>query len=149
MARIEVEKLNSLDLRTVSEVTAADPSVSPKTNNTIYSASNIRRPDSKNVISKMSESENDTMGRASKNVANNMSKSETFNKTKLSIETGIRENSSIYNRWSPSSYEMDIGTCPISDHPTVINHITLNLDSTAAQTPVVDQVQAPSIPAAS
>ena len=97
----------------------------------------------------MSESENDTMGRASKNVVNNMSKSETFNETKLSVEIGIREYMSIYNRWSPSSYEKDIGTYSFSDHPTVINHVTLNLDSTAAQTPVVDQVQAPSIPAAS
>ena len=142
------EDLNSLDLKTVSELTAVDPSVSPKTNNVMYSASIIRKHDSKNVISKMSESENDTMGRASKNVVNNMSKSETFNKTKLSVETGIRENSSIYTRWSPSSYEMDIGTYSISDHPTVSNHITLILDSTAAQIPVVDQVQAPNTQAA-
>ena len=88
------------------------------------------------------------MSRASKNVVNNMSKSETINKTKLSVETNIRENNSIYNKWSPFSYEMDIGTGYISDHPTVINHITLNLDNTAAQVQVVDQVQAPSTPAA-
>ena len=97
----------------------------------------------------LNRSENDTMSRASKNVENNMSKSETFNKTKLSVETDTRENNNVYNRWSPFSDEMDIGTYSISDHPIVINRITLDLDSTAAQTPVVDQVQAPSTPAAS
>ena len=35
----------------------------------------------------------------------------------------------------------------ISDHPTVINHNILNLDSAAVQTPVVDQVQVSSTPA--
>ena len=73
----------------------------------------------------MNRSENDTMSRASKNVENNMSKSETFKKAKLSIKTDIRENNNVYNRWSPFSDEMDIGTYSISEgfvRDTVLQH---------------------------
>ena len=45
----------------------------------------------------MSKSESDTMEPASKNVVNDMSKSEIINKTKLSVKTGIMENNSVYN----------------------------------------------------
>ena len=48
---------------------------------------NIRRPNSNNAISKMSKSEDKKMEPASKNVANNMSKSEIINNAKLSVKT--------------------------------------------------------------
>ena len=54
-----------------------------------------------------------------------LSKSETFKKAKLSIKTDIRENNNVYNRWSPFSDEMDIGTYSISEgfvKDTVLQH---------------------------
>ena len=83
------EKLNSFDLRPVSSLTAVDPCLSPETNNVIYPASNIWRPNSKNIISKSSESKDNTMEPASKNVINDMSKSAIVNNTKLFIKTDI------------------------------------------------------------
>jgi hypothetical protein len=72
-------------------LTAVDPYLSPITNNVICPASNIRGHDRKNVISKVSESEEDRMEPASKNVVNDMSKPAIVNNTKLPIETDIKE----------------------------------------------------------
>ena len=55
-------------------------------NGTSSFGNDIRRPDSKNAISKMSKSENKTMEPASNNVATSMSKSEIINNAKLSVK---------------------------------------------------------------
>ena len=98
----------------------------------IYSTSFIKKHYSRNVINKLSESKNDTMGPGSKNVVNDMSKSESTNKSKMYIEADIWENTNIYNRWSPSSYKTNIRTYSISDHPTVSTYLILYLDITTA-----------------
>jgi hypothetical protein len=149
------EKLNSFDLRSVSPMTAVDPCLSPETNNVIYPASSIWRPNSKNIINKLSESKNNTMEPASKNVINDMSKSAVVNNTKLVIRSDIVDTNcerisdfcTIPNMGKTNKeYVLDNIKKPIIYKLFVETGKKVNTDSAAAQAPVMNQSQVSSTP---
>ena len=142
------KKLNSSDLRPVSSLTAVYPYLSPKANNVSCPASNIKGPNRKNVISKLSESEEDTMEHASKNVVNDMSKPAIVNNTKLPIETNIKETdckriSDFCTFPNVENKEYVLGNIikPKIIKLSVKTEKKMNNDSADSQTPVMDQIQ--------
>ena len=99
----------------------------------------------KNDFIKMSESEDDSMEPASKNIVNDMSKSGIINNAKLSVKTGMKWNNGNKTEFGDSAAVQ----APVMDqiqHPVTVWAVLDKLDNLGTEcqvssTPAVDQVQ--------